>query len=68
MRILILIFLLCGQAFATTYYVKTAGDGGSDGAAGTAWGTAWATTAKVNSTISAGDIVHFDATGKWYDF
>lgn len=51
---------------ATTYYVKTAANGGSDAAAGTSWATAWATTAKVNATISAGDVVYFDATGKWY--
>jgi len=68
MKLLIIILLLClpMTAGATTYYVKTAANGGSDAANGTSWETAWATVAKVNATISAGDEIRFGA-GKWYD-
>lgn len=67
-RLLIIVVWLCLLPIpleATTYYVKTAANGGSDGAAGTSWATAWATIAKVNTTISEGDSVYF-GTGTWY--
>jgi hypothetical protein len=59
----IILFLLISIIVnATTYYVK---NGGNDGAAGTSDGTAWATIAKVNATISGGDIVLFKRGDTW---
>lgn len=45
----------------TTYYVRTAANGGSDAAAGTSAGAAWATIDKAASTVSAGDTVYVGA-------
>ncbi|MFH1893205.1 MAG: hypothetical protein ABIK83_11060 [Candidatus Zixiibacteriota bacterium] len=60
--ILLVAVLLVSPASSTTYYVTK---NGSDGNTGTDWGNAWATVGKVNSTISAGDVVHFLSTDKW---
>lgn len=49
-------------AFSGTYYVAKTGN---DTNTGTSWANAWATVAKVNTTISHGDTVHF-GTGEWF--
>ena len=51
-------FLFANDAFATTYYVKPAAQGGNDGNNGLSWGTAKATiTGAKNVATSSGDIV-----------
>lgn len=53
---LLLIFLMTGFAFGTTYYVDSSG--GNDGNTGTSQVAAWQNLAKVNSiTFSPGDTV-----------
>lgn len=62
MRILIIIFLFTLNANATVYYVSNTG---SDAADGLTTGTAWQTIAKVNATITDGDIVNFKKGDSW---
>jgi len=62
MRLLIIILFFSCKANATTYYVSNSG---SDAAAGTSTATAWQTIAKVNATVTSGDIVYFKAGGSW---
>src|SRR4051794_29339262 len=55
------LLVLAAPAWAATYYVKPASDGGSDAAAGTSIATAWATLQKAADTAVAGDTVKGDA-------
>lgn len=59
----LLLFILASiTANAETYYVK---NGGNDALDGLTDATAWATVNKVNTTISAGDIVLFKRGSIW---
>ena len=44
------------------YYVKTGGDDGLDGLSDA---TAWATTDKVESSVTAGDVIYFRSQDSW---
>ncbi len=60
----LLLFLMAGFAFGTTYYVDSSG--GNDGNSGTGEFNAWQTLTNVNSTaFSAGDSILFKAGGYW---
>ena len=63
-RVFVAMFLVCGPAFATTYYVDFAR--GSDANAGRSQATAWKSLAKISAAeFQPGDRVLLHAGSVW---
>ncbi len=65
-QVMLLLWLSCGTALGTTYYVDPAGSNGNDGLSPQ---TPWRTLLKVGiSTFQAGDVILFKRDGVWNEW